>query len=157
MHVVRHPLDVVLSCYAQPFEGRGTPWAWDLQGAPAHRAPPPCQALRGAWIPVDNRLQMPYGVVAKIEVADAETESPSARRCWLVRKEHRSSFPVTSASPVNMRVWATSVEIAHEVALTHEVMRLWDEVLPGRVLHVRYEDLVANQARCAARALTLHS
>ena len=35
VHVVRHPLDVVLSCYAQPFEGRGTPWAWDLQGAPA--------------------------------------------------------------------------------------------------------------------------
>ncbi|KAK9862430.1 hypothetical protein WJX84_010225, partial [Apatococcus fuscideae] len=27
---VRHPLDVLLSCYKQPFEGRGTPWAWDL-------------------------------------------------------------------------------------------------------------------------------
>jgi len=34
VHVVRHPLDVALSCYAQPFEGRGTPWAWDLRGAP---------------------------------------------------------------------------------------------------------------------------
>ena len=33
------------------------------------------------------------------------------------------------------------------MALTHEVMQLWDEVLPGKVLHVRYEDLVANQAR----------
>ena len=29
---VRHPLDVLLSCYKQPFEGRGTPWAWDLDG-----------------------------------------------------------------------------------------------------------------------------
>ena len=27
LHVRRHPLDVALSCYAQPFEGRGTPWA----------------------------------------------------------------------------------------------------------------------------------
>ena len=25
-------MDVLLSCFAQPFEGRGTPWAWDLQG-----------------------------------------------------------------------------------------------------------------------------
>ena len=33
LHVVRHPMDVTLSCYAQPFEGRGTPWAWDLTGA----------------------------------------------------------------------------------------------------------------------------
>lgn len=32
IHAVRHPLDTVLSCYAQPFEGRGTPWAWDLAG-----------------------------------------------------------------------------------------------------------------------------
>ena len=31
--MVRHPLDVVLSCYKQPFEGRGTPWAWRLDGA----------------------------------------------------------------------------------------------------------------------------
>ncbi|KAK9821781.1 hypothetical protein WJX81_002302 [Elliptochloris bilobata] len=75
VHVVRHPLDVVLSCYVQPFEGRGTPWAWDLK------------------------------------------------------------------------------EIAHEVALTHEVMKLWDEVLPGRVLHVRYEELVADQAAVSRRLL----
>ncbi len=32
IQVVRHPLDTALSCFAQPFEGRGTPWAWDLQG-----------------------------------------------------------------------------------------------------------------------------
>ena len=38
-------------------------------------------------------------------------------------------------------------KIAHEVVLTHEVMQLWGEVLPGKVLHVHYEDLVANQAR----------
>ncbi|KAK9786997.1 hypothetical protein WJX73_008830 [Symbiochloris irregularis] len=30
LHVKRHPMDVALSCYAQPFEGRGTPWAWSL-------------------------------------------------------------------------------------------------------------------------------
>ena len=34
MQVVRHPMDTALSCYAQPFEGRGTPWAWDLHGTP---------------------------------------------------------------------------------------------------------------------------
>ena len=32
LETVRHPLDTVLSCYKQPFEGRGTPWAWDLDG-----------------------------------------------------------------------------------------------------------------------------
>ena len=36
IQVVRHPLDTALSCYAQPFEGRGTPWAWDLQGGCVH-------------------------------------------------------------------------------------------------------------------------
>jgi len=36
IQVVRHPMDTVLSCFAQPFEGRGTPWAWDLQGDPLH-------------------------------------------------------------------------------------------------------------------------
>jgi len=30
IYVVRHPLDTALSCYEQPFEGRGPPWAWDL-------------------------------------------------------------------------------------------------------------------------------
>ena len=29
---VRHPMDVLLSCFVQPFEGRGTAWAWDLEG-----------------------------------------------------------------------------------------------------------------------------
>lgn len=32
-------MDTALSCYAQPFEGRGTPWAWDLHGT----------ALCNAW------------------------------------------------------------------------------------------------------------
>eukprot|EP00803_Ostreobium_quekettii_P003862 evm.model.scf_167.2 EVM.evm.TU.scf_167.2 scf_167:27778-36670(-) len=30
IHAARHPMDAGLSCYAQPFEGRGTPWAWNL-------------------------------------------------------------------------------------------------------------------------------
>lgn len=30
VHITRHPMDCVLSCYFQPFEGRGTPWAWNL-------------------------------------------------------------------------------------------------------------------------------
>ena len=37
IHTVRHPLDVALSCFSQPFEGRGLPWAAQLDGAP------PCQ------------------------------------------------------------------------------------------------------------------
>ncbi len=32
IHAVRHPLDVALSCFAQPFEGRGLPWASQLDG-----------------------------------------------------------------------------------------------------------------------------
>ena len=34
IHTVRHPLDVALSCFSQPFEGRGLPWAAQLDGAP---------------------------------------------------------------------------------------------------------------------------
>ena len=30
IHAARHPADTALSCYAQPFEGRGTPWASNL-------------------------------------------------------------------------------------------------------------------------------
>ncbi len=39
IHAVRHPLDVALSCFAQPFEGRGLPWASQLDGAliPSHQ------------------------------------------------------------------------------------------------------------------------
>ena len=32
LHTVRHPLDVALSCFSQPFEGRGLPWAAQLDG-----------------------------------------------------------------------------------------------------------------------------
>lgn len=34
VHVVRHPMDVALSCFSQPFEGRGLPWAAQLDGTP---------------------------------------------------------------------------------------------------------------------------
>lgn len=34
VHTVRHPLDVALSCFSQPFEGRGLPWASQLDGEP---------------------------------------------------------------------------------------------------------------------------
>ena len=34
LHTVRHPLDVALSCFSQPFEGRGLPWAAQLDGDP---------------------------------------------------------------------------------------------------------------------------
>ncbi len=39
LQTVRHPLDVALSCYKQPFEGRGTAWAWDLDGLPSNLPP----------------------------------------------------------------------------------------------------------------------
>ena len=32
VHAVRHPLDVALSCFSQPFENRGLPWASQLDG-----------------------------------------------------------------------------------------------------------------------------
>ena len=41
VHVVRHPMDVALSCFSQPFEGRGLPWAAQLDGKPAM---PTCKA-----------------------------------------------------------------------------------------------------------------
>ena len=30
IHAARHPLDVAMSCYAQPFSYSAMPWAWDL-------------------------------------------------------------------------------------------------------------------------------
>ncbi len=55
IHAVRHPLDTVLSCYAQPFEGRGTPWAWDLAGADTAAMPStsqPKQVFTRCTVPV---------------------------------------------------------------------------------------------------------
>ncbi|KAI3431774.1 hypothetical protein D9Q98_010530 [Chlorella vulgaris] len=75
LHAARHPADAALSCYAQPFEGRGTPWASNLTA------------------------------------------------------------------------------IAHQVELVQRLADHWDVVLPGRVLHVRYEDLIRDQQRTTRRML----
>ncbi|PRW33326.1 serine threonine- kinase receptor R831 [Chlorella sorokiniana] len=75
VHAVRHPADAGLSCFAQPFEGRGTPWASNLS------------------------------------------------------------------------------HIAHQIQLVHRLGEHWDAVLPGRVLHVRYEDLVRDQEATTRRLL----
>lgn len=44
IHAVRYPMDVALSCFAQPFEGRGLTWASRLDGArrPASSFPYRC-------------------------------------------------------------------------------------------------------------------
>lgn len=76
IHVVRHPLDTALSCYEQPFEGRGTPWAWDLD-------------LIGQYI-----------------------------------------------------------------LMNHAIARHWNQVLPGKMLTVMYEDMIANQAAVTRRILS---
>uniref|UniRef100_A0A061RHA9 protein-tyrosine sulfotransferase n=1 Tax=Tetraselmis sp. GSL018 TaxID=582737 RepID=A0A061RHA9_9CHLO len=75
IHAVRHPLDTAVSCYEQPFEGRGTPWAWD---------------------------------------------------------------------------WG---EIGDYILHCHAVAQHWDKALPGRVLKVHYEELVANQENVTRRIL----
>jgi len=67
IYAVRHPIDTAVSCFEQPFEGRGTPWAWDMD------------------------------------------------------------------------------EIADYIMLNAALARHWSRVLPGRLLTVMYEDLVANQ------------
>ena len=38
-------MDVLLSCFTQPFEGRGTPWAWDLEGERALASPKAVAAI----------------------------------------------------------------------------------------------------------------
>ena len=47
IHAVRHPADTGLSCFAQPFEGRGTPWASNLTGEAC------VGSLRAAALPTD--------------------------------------------------------------------------------------------------------
>ena len=51
IHTVRHPLDVALSCFSQPFEGRGLPWAAQLDGEPL---------LRLAVLPTRRHAQAIY-------------------------------------------------------------------------------------------------
>eukprot|EP00887_Chlorella_sp_A99_P000461 scaffold17.g461.t1 len=75
LHAERHPADTGLSCFAQPFEGRGTPWASNL------------------------------------------------------------------------------TNIAHQMQLLQSMMDHWDRVLPGKVLHVRYCDLVRDQEGTTRRIL----
>nr|QIG37616.1 sulfotransferase-like protein [Pseudococcomyxa simplex] len=75
IHAVRHPLDVALSCFAQPFEGRGLPWASHLD------------------------------------------------------------------------------EITTAIKNHHDMMEHWDALLPGRILHVPYEALVAGQEEWSRRML----
>lgn len=38
-------------------------------------------------------------------------------------------------------------DIAHQIQLVHRLGEHWESVLPGRALHVRYEDLVRDQVR----------
>jgi len=70
------------------------------------------------------------------------------------RPAHQSRFAQINhvKEPGARPARCAGAEIAHEIALTHEVMALWDEVLPGRVMRVRYEELVADQARGARPA-----
>ncbi|BDA44128.1 probable protein-tyrosine sulfotransferase 1 at C-terminar half [Coccomyxa sp. Obi] len=75
IHAVRHPLDVALSCFAQPFEGRGLPWASQLD------------------------------------------------------------------------------EITAAVINHHDMMEHWEALLPGRILAVPYEALVADQEGWTRRML----
>lgn len=45
-------------------------------------------------------------------------------------------------------------DIAHQVQLVHRLGEHWDAVLPGRVLHMRYEDLVRDQVGCTDWAVS---
>ncbi|PSC69236.1 sulfotransferase [Micractinium conductrix] len=77
LHATRHPADAGLSCFAQPFEGRGTPWANNL------------------------------------------------------------------------------THIAQQLELVQRLADHWDAALPGRVMHVRYEDLIRDQEG-TTRAMLAH-
>ena len=65
--MVRHPLDVALSCFVQPFEGRGTPWAWSLEGVPhPSRHHPAAATACSALLP-----SLPTGCMAVLASAPA--------------------------------------------------------------------------------------
>jgi hypothetical protein len=44
-------------------------------------------------------------------------------------------------------------DIALQLELTHKVMGHWDRILPGRILRVPYEALVAHQEACSRELL----
>ena len=86
---MRHPLDVVLSCYAQPFEGRGTPWAWDLQGAPfgsgQRHTSSPTESMRTYlnWFQSSSRVMAFGPTVGQLKGAHAGIDSLCAQAAGL--------------------------------------------------------------------------
>ena len=51
------------------------------------------------------------------------------------------------AAPARARLPGCPAGIAHQVQLVQQLMDHWERVLPGRVLQVRYCDLVRDQVR----------
>lgn len=78
-----------------------------------------------------------------------QTSRSSWRRCRC-----RHAFPLPAPPLTSPLPRATHADIAHQLALVQALADHWDAALPGRVMHVRYEDLIRDQvggaAPCAA-------
>lgn len=133
LHAARHPADAGLSCFAQPFEGRGTPWANNLTRA--------CVAAQGAACVCGSVLRegLRGGAPAAWLSCSASPHCAlTPLRCRLTRLPRLIRRALCAAGPA---------DIAHQAGLVQALADHWDAVLPGRVLHVRYEDLVRDQVR----------
>lgn len=137
---VRHPMDVAMSCFAQPFEGRGTPWAWDLES--------------NAFFPHRH---------CKNPEQQLHYRSAEAKFC----RAHLSRLSNTLEAAGLLLVWAflwaskakrdrkenACAGIAQQIELTHAIMEHWKDVFLGRVLEVKYEQLVEDQEAISRRLL----
>ncbi|PNG99777.1 hypothetical protein TSOC_014439, partial [Tetrabaena socialis] len=149
VHVVRHPLDAALSCYAQPFGYSGVPWAWRLQhiGEQLRMT----HALERHW-----RAQLPRGRLLTLHYEElVAAPEASARRllshCGLgwdpaVLRFHTSNRTVSTASVAQVRQPLYSRSVGR--------WRKYERQLAGLAAQVRpeiesYERAVAEAVRAA--------
>ena len=79
---------------------------------------------------------------------------PDARILHLVRDAGETAFSIfRNAFPKFVTFARRFEDIAHYRAQYERVMRHWDSVLPGKVLSLRYEDLVSDFGRVAPQAV----
>ncbi|KAK9809069.1 hypothetical protein WJX72_008857 [[Myrmecia] bisecta] len=153
IHVVRHPMDVTLSCYAQPFEGRGTPWAWDLEDIAAqieltHKV----MAHWDAVLP-GRVLRVAYEELVSNQEAASRRMLDFCHLAWEPRvlDFHNLSRPVQTASlaQVRQKIYMSGVgkwrRYEKQLQPTYERLKplteQYEQLMSGGRLHVGKDEL----------------
>lgn len=124
VHAVRHPADASLSAFQQSFFPEKVSWSFNLTSEA-------CAAGLGP------RAQVESGRLAAVNLL---VSAPATLLAWTA---HPPPIPSADAwLPCGLPMPA---DIAAHVKAHHRLMAHWDRVLPGRVLHLHYADMVRDQ------------